>query len=187
MALSRRNRATSVESATGRSPAASGPTWLNTAAITPDFLNDDRIGRALDAIASELLSYDSVAAMNAAGVRFAVPAAAACGDPAVHTAQDLPTATAVEYVAERDACKSPHQRGSRILVHSSANAAGQRAARERKPAKAREDLGCLRRGLGSHHYPDQAEVDARLAAIAHTRRVSAYLRAVTSTAPDGKP
>ncbi|WP_413812613.1 hypothetical protein [Streptomyces sp. OE57] len=160
---------------------------------------------------SELLSYDSVAAMNAAGVRFAVPAAAACGDPAVHAAQDLPTATAVEYVAERDARKSPHRRGSyrvvederfvrkgrrrsdppqhlrRILVHPSANAAGQRATRERKPARAREGLGRLRRGLGTHHCPDQAEADARLAAIAHTRRVSACLRAVTSTAPDGKP
>lgn len=160
---------------------------------------------------SKLLSYDNVAAMNAAGVCFVAPAAAASVDPAVYTAQDLPGATAVDYAAERDAGKSPGQRGSyrvvedepfvwkgrrksdppqqlrRILVHSSANAAGQKAARERKLAKAREDLERLQRGLGGHHYPDQAKADARLAAIARTRRVGAYLRAATGTTPDGKP
>jgi transposase len=160
---------------------------------------------------SKLLSYDNVAAMNTAGVRFVAPAAAASVDPAVYAAQDLAAAALVEYTAERDAGKSAEQRGSyrvvqdgpfvwkgrrktdqpqelrRILVHSSANAAGQKAARDRKLQRAREDLERLQRGLGSHHYPDQAKTDARLAAIARTRRVGAYLQATTGTGPNGKP
>lgn len=160
---------------------------------------------------SKLLSYDNVSAMNTAGVRFVAPAAAASVDPAVYAAQDLGAATPVEYTAERDAGRSAEQRGSyrvveddafvwkgrrrsdppqvlrRILVHSSANAAGQKAARDRKLAKAREDLERLTRALGSHHYPDRAKVDNRLAAIARARHVGAYLRATTGTGPDGKP
>ncbi|MFD7447355.1 IS1634 family transposase, partial [Streptomyces sp. NPDC059909] len=160
---------------------------------------------------SKLLSYDNVAAMNTAGVRFVAPAAAASVDPALYAAQDLTAAVVVEYCAERDQDKPADQRGSyrvveadafvwkgrrksdppqelrRILVHSSANAAGQKAARDRKLAKAREDLERLQRGLGSHHYPDQATVDARLTAIARARRVGAYLHATTGTGPDGKP
>ncbi|MEU4493396.1 hypothetical protein AB0F96_08035 [Streptomyces sp. NPDC023998] len=72
-------------------------------------------------------------------------------------------------------------------MHSSANTAGQKAARDRKLAKAREDLERLQRGLGSHHYPDQAKVDARLTVIARARRVGAHLNATTGTGPDGTP
>jgi transposase len=160
---------------------------------------------------SKLLSYDNVAAMNTAGVRFVAPAAAASVGPALYAAQDLDAATVAEYCADRDQGKPAEQRGSyrvveddafvwkgrrksdppqvlrRVLVHSSANAAGQKAARDRKLAKAREDLERLQRGLGSHHYRDQAKVDARLAAITRARRVGAYLQATTGTAPDGTP
>jgi transposase len=160
---------------------------------------------------SKLLSYDNVAAMNTAGVRFVAPAAASSVKPAVYLAQDPAAATEVEYTAERDTGKPANQRGSyrvvedtafvwkgrrksdppqelrRVLVHSSANADARRAARERKLAKAREDLERLQRSLGTHHYPDQGKVDARLAAISRTRRVGAYLQATTGTDPGGKP
>ncbi|MFD4537986.1 IS1634 family transposase [Kitasatospora sp. NPDC058397] len=137
---------------------------------------------------SKLLSYDNVAAMNTVGVRFVAPAAASSVASAAYAAQDLKAATPVEYTAERDAGKDAEQRGSyRVLVHSSASAAGQRAARDRELTKAREDLERLTRGLGSHHYPDQAKADARLAVITRTRRVGAYLQAATGTGPDGTP
>jgi hypothetical protein len=142
-------------------------------------------------------------------VRFLAPAAASSVGPALYAAQDLRAATLVEHTADRDTGKSADQRGSyhvveddafvwkgrrrsdppqslrRILVHSSANAAGHKAARERKAAK--DELERLQRGLGSHHYPDRAKVDARLAVIARARRVGAYLQATTGTGPDGTP
>jgi len=54
--------------------------------------------------------------------------------------------------------------------------------------KARDDLERLERGLGSRHYPTIAKVEARIAVIAKTRRVGAYLRTEIGTDPDtGKP
>jgi hypothetical protein len=159
---------------------------------------------------SKLISYGNAAAMAAEGVRFVAPAAKAQAGPETFAGLDPAAARLVDYTAARDAGKPPAQRGSyrvvedstvltgrrrsdppvelrRILVHSSANAAGQRAARERKLAAARADLERLGRGLGGPHYRDATKVAARVAVIRAKRRVGAYLRAATGTGPDGKP
>jgi hypothetical protein len=55
--------------------------------------------------------------------------------------------------------------------------------RAKKLDRVRDDLARPRRSLGSRHYPDEAAVAARLAAIAKDRRVDAYLRGYTGTDP----
>ena len=117
---------------------------------------------------SKLLTYDNVSAMDAEGVHFLAPAAAASVDSAVYAALDLQSAATVEYTAERDADKPANQRAAyrvledeftwkgrrkkdpaltmrRILVHSTGNATGQRKARDKKLARAREDLEMFQR------------------------------------------
>jgi transposase len=159
---------------------------------------------------SKLLTYDNVAAMTAEGVHFLAPAAAASVDRAVYAALDLESAAIVEYTAERDADKPADQRAAyrvledeftwkgrrkkdpaltmrRILVHSSANATGQRKARDKKLARAREDLEKIQRNLGTRHYPDAKKVTDTVAVIATKRRVTAYLHTDVGTGPDGKP
>jgi len=114
-------------------------------------------------------------------------------------------------VAGRDADKFAHERGSyraaegttvlrgprkgdpplavrTVFVWSSARAAAAATARAKKLDRARDDLARLRRSLGTHHYPDEAAVQARLTAISRDRRVGAYLRGYTATDPEtGKP
>src|SRR5215207_6916476 len=128
----------------------------------------------------------------------------------VLAALDVQAAAPVDYVAERDQGKPPAQRGSyrvvedtmtisgkrtrdpvlevrRVLVWSSARADAAATARARKLDRATGDLERLTRGLGSRHYPDAAAVQARLAAIARSRRVAALLRAEVGTDQAGKP
>jgi transposase len=161
---------------------------------------------------SKLISYRNAAAMCREGVRFVAPAARAQAGPGTFAALDLATAQLVGYTAGRDAGKPAAQRGSyrvleatgpvvltgrrksdppvalrQILVHSSASAAGQRAARDRKLTRAREDLERLQRGLGGPHYRDTAKVAARVAVITAKRRVNAYLRTSITTGPEGRP
>jgi transposase len=117
----------------------------------------------------------------------------------------------VDYVAERDQGKPPEQRGSyrvvedtmtitgkrkadpvlqvrRVFVWSSARAGAAATARARKLERARDDLERLTRGLGSRHYPDPGAVQARLAAITRSRRVTGLLHAQVDTDPaTGKP
>lgn len=64
----------------------------------------------------------------------------------------------------------------RILVHSTANAAGQQAARAKRLAKAAEEMDKLARAAGGRHYKTAEKVAARAGVIAAKRRVTACLR-----------
>lgn len=160
---------------------------------------------------SKLLSYNNVSAMIESGVGFIAPAAKAYTPATVLAGLDLDSATEVDYVAERDAGTPAADRGRwrvtedtmtltgkrkkdpvftlrRVFVHSTARAHAAATARAKKLERATDDLGRLHGGLGSRHYPDENAVSARIAAIASSRRVTAYLRAETGTDPaTGKP
>ena len=76
----------------------------------------------------------------------------------------------------------------RVFVHSSARAGAAVTARAKKLERARAELDRLVRGAGGRHYPNQDKVAARVAVIAKTRRVTAYLRHEIDTDPaTGKP
>ena len=84
--------------------------------------------------------------------------------------------------------RDPALRVRRVFVWSSARAAAAATARARKLERATGDLERLTRGLGGRHYPDAAAVQARLAAIARSRRVTSLLHAEVGTDPaTGKP
>jgi transposase len=159
---------------------------------------------------SKTVSYPNMSAMQEAGVRFVAPAPASKIPDSVYAALDLGLARPVQYSADRDAGKPPESCGSyriledthtitgprkkdpgltyrRILVHSTANAAGQRAARDKRLRRAREDLDKLRRGCGGHHYKTPEQVAARIAVITRTRRVASCLRTTTGTDEAGRP
>ncbi|MFF4764875.1 hypothetical protein, partial [Streptomyces sp. NPDC001292] len=53
----------------------------------------------------------------------------------------------------------------RILVHSTANAAGQQAARDTRLAKATEDLKKLTAAAGGRHYKTREKIVARIGVI----------------------
>ena len=159
---------------------------------------------------SKLISYANLAAMVGAGVEFIAPAPKTYVNAATLAACDYDAATPVDYVAERDAGKPEVQRGRyrvaedtmvvaggrksdpvlhlrRVFVWSSAREGAARLARDKKLARATEDLERLGRGLGGRHYPTTKEVEERVAAIARERRVKAYLRTEVSTDAAGKP
>ena len=72
----------------------------------------------------------------------------------------------------------------RILVYSSANAAGQAKARALKLARAAAELDKLVRTTGTRFHPTGDAVAARVQAIAAKRRAGKYLRtAITATRP----
>jgi hypothetical protein len=147
----------------------------------------------------------------AAEVDFVAPASKTYVPAEMLASLEVAAATPVDYRAERDAGKPPDQRGSyrvvedtmtitgkrttdpvlrvrRVFVWSSARAGAAATARARKLDRARDDLERLARGLGSRHYPDPEAVQARLAAIARSRRVTGLLRAEVDTDPaTGKP
>ena len=75
----------------------------------------------------------------------------------------------------------------RILVYSSANAAGQAKARALKLAKATGELSRLVRTAGTRFHPTPDAVAARVTAIAAQRRVKAYLRTTITPGPAGRP
>ena len=159
---------------------------------------------------SKLVSYKNLAAMEKAKVRFVAPAS-----KTYTPAKDLGTrgtaaAALVAYVAERDQAKEPSERGTwkvlegtmdlagpkkadpvlhlrRVFVWSSARAGAAKLARDKKLARATDDLERLGRGLGSQHYPGTKEVEARLTVIATKRRVKAYLVSEVGTDQAGKP
>jgi hypothetical protein len=145
-----------------------------------------------------------------AGVDFIAPASKTYVPAKVLAALDVQAAVPVDYLAERDAGKPPEQRGRyrvvedtmtiagkrkadpvlrvrRVFVWSSARAGAAATARARKLDRARSDLDRLVRGLGSRHYPTVDKVQARLAAVARSRRVTGLLRAQVGVDERGKP
>ncbi|MEV0217848.1 IS1634 family transposase, partial [Micromonospora sp. NPDC050695] len=160
---------------------------------------------------TKLVSYDNLTAMHADEVTFVAPASKVYVSAETLAGLDLGQATRVDYVAGRDQGKDPDKLGTwhvyedtmtlagprkkdpvltlrRVFVHSSARAQAAATARAKKLDRAADDLARLTRGLGSRHYPDATAVETRLAVIAKTRRVAAYLRTTTGTCPDtGKP
>jgi hypothetical protein len=119
----------------------------------------------------------------------------------VLAACDLDAAVPVGCTARRDAGEPADRRGTwrvdedtmamsapnrttgpgltlrRVFVHSTVRAGAAQRARARKLTRAAGDLGRLRRGLGTPHYPDEAAVRTRLAVTGKARRVAAYLTA----------
>ena len=160
---------------------------------------------------SKLVSYANAAAMAAAQVAFVAPLAAARVPAGLFAVLPPGAGEQVDYVAARDAGKAAAARASyrvleddgmdlrgprktdpvvhlrRILVCSSANAAGQAKARANKLAKAAGELDKLVRTAGTRFHPDAEAVAARVQAIAAQRRVGKYLRTAITAGPAGKP
>lgn len=159
---------------------------------------------------SKLVSYANLRDIMAAEVDFIAPASKTYVPAEVLARLDLGAATPVDYLAERDAGKPPDQRGNyrvvedtmtiagkrirdpvlrlrRIFVWSSARAGAAATARARKLERATDDLQRLARGLGSRHYPTVDKVQARLATIARSRRVTGLLRAQVGIDQRGTP
>lgn len=157
---------------------------------------------------SKLISYGNVAAMLAAGVDFIAPLAAAKVPGGLFAGLDPASGRRADFVAARDARKGDDQRAvyhviedvmsltapkktkgepinlRRILVHSTAHAQGQGAARALKLAKATTELERLVRTAGTRYHPTAGDVARRAAEIARKRRVTAYLRTtITNTGP----
>jgi Domain of unknown function (DUF4277) len=161
---------------------------------------------------SKLISYANAAAMAAAQVTFVAPLAAARVPAGLFAALPAGAGTEVDYTARRDAGKPAAGRASyrvledqagmdltgprksdpvvhlrRILVYSSANAAGQAKARALKLAQAAAELDKLVRTAGTRFHPDAGAVAARVRAIAAKRRAGKYLRTIITAGPAGKP
>jgi transposase len=159
---------------------------------------------------SKLISYANVSALIAAGTDFIAPAPASKVDDRIYAALDLATATVVDYVPLREENvpddqreiyrvledvhvltgprkRDPEREVRRILVHSTGNARGQRRAREKRLAKAREELDKLARGAGGRYYNTAAKVAARIGVITKTRRVAACLRTEITVDDTGRP
>lgn len=148
---------------------------------------------------SKLVSYANVSALLAAEVDFVAPVPASQVKDEVYAALNLDQAAVVDWTPERDAGKKAEQREiyrvledthtlngprksdpvlrlRRILVHSTANAAGQQAARDKRLAKAAEDLDKLAGAAGGRHYKTAEKIIARIGVIAAKRRVVSCLR-----------
>ncbi|MGX4691541.1 IS1634 family transposase [Streptomyces sp. JNUCC 63] len=148
---------------------------------------------------AKLVSYTNITALLEAEVPFIAPVPAAQIKDGVYAALDLEQATVVDWVPQRDAGKDPAEREvyrvledihtlagprkrdpvltlRRVLVHSTANAAGRQTARAKRLARAAEDLDKLARAAGGRHYKTAEKVAARAGVIAAKRRVTACLR-----------
>ncbi|MFG2386056.1 IS1634 family transposase [Streptomyces avermitilis] len=159
---------------------------------------------------SKLISYGNVAALIKAGTDFIAPAPASKVDDAVYAALDLDAATVVDYTPARDEDTPAAQRETyrvledthllagprksdpalevrRILVHSTGNAKGQQRARDKRLAKAREDLDKLQHSAGGRYYNTAEKIAARIGVITKTRRVSSCLRTEITTDDTERP
>ncbi|WP_405969311.1 IS1634 family transposase [Streptomyces sp. NBC_00988] len=159
---------------------------------------------------SKLISYGNLLALQEAQVKFIAPAPAAKIPDGLFAGLDAGRARLVDYTAGRDAGKPPAQRGRyrvledtqtlagprkrdpqvtvrRILVHSSANAAAQQAARTRRLDKAREELDKLQSACGGRHYATAQKVTARIGVITSKRRIGSCLVTSISTDETGRP
>ncbi|MEU2113859.1 hypothetical protein [Streptomyces sp. NPDC019507] len=148
---------------------------------------------------SKLVSYRNVAALLEAGVEFIAPVPAAQVKDEVYAALDLARAQVVDWVPDRDASKPADQREvyrvledvhtltgprkrdpvlrvRRILVHSTAHAKGQQAARANRLVKASAELDKLVGAAGGRHYKTREKIAARVGMIAARRRVVSCLR-----------
>ncbi|WP_158694563.1 hypothetical protein [Streptomyces canus] len=143
---------------------------------------------------SKLVSYSTIRALLAARVRFIARAPAVQVKDEVYAALDLARATVVDWTPDREAGKPAERRETyrmpakthtltgprksdpaltvrRILVHSTANAADRQAARDKRLAKATEDLNRLTAAAGGRHYKTREKIVARIGVIAAKRRV----------------
>ncbi|MFE0733287.1 IS1634 family transposase [Streptomyces antibioticus] len=159
---------------------------------------------------SKLISYGNLLALREAGVRFIAPAPAAKIPDGLYATLDPGQARPVDYTAARDANKPPGQRGRyrvledtqtlagprkrdpqitvrRILVHSSANAQAQQAARTRRLESAREELDRLQRACGGRHYATAQKVTARIGVITSKRRIGSCLVTHVTVDEAGRP
>lgn len=159
---------------------------------------------------SKLVSYRNVTALIGAGTGFIAPAPASTVDDAVYAALDLDAATVVDYTPARDETipaqrretyrvledthvlsgprkRDPDVEVRRILVHSTGNAKGQQQARDKRLAKAREELDKLQRGAGGRYYNTAEKIAARIGVIAKTRRVTGCLHTEITTGDTGRP
>ncbi|MEZ0028685.1 transposase, partial [Kitasatospora sp. MAP12-22] len=161
---------------------------------------------------SKLVSHPNITALLDAKVDFIAPLPAAQVDAGVYAALDVDRAEPVNYVNDRDRERNtpadqresyrvledvhvmagprksdPVHRLRRVLVHSTGNAKGQRAARTKRLAKATEDLDKLQRSAGGRYYNTAAKVEARIGVIAKSRRVANCLHTTVTTDEDGRP
>ena len=160
---------------------------------------------------SKLVSYTNLSAVVAAGVTFVAPASKSYVGTDVLAACDKALASAVAYVPERHTARNtpgeapvylvyedtmtisgprktdPAVDLRRVYVWSSGNAQAAVANRTRKCDRAAEDLAKVTRGLGGRYYATEAQVRAKVEAIARDRRVGAYLRSEIGAGSDGKP
>jgi len=160
---------------------------------------------------SKLISYTNAAAMNAQQVGFVAPLAAARVPAGLFAGLPAGAGAQVDYAAARDAGKPAAERATyrvledggmdlagrrkadppvhlrRILVHSSANAAGAAKARALKLSKAAAELDKLARTAGTRFHPTEDAVAARVQAITTQRRVKAYLHTAITVNPAGRP
>jgi transposase len=133
---------------------------------------------------SKLVSYRNITTLIRAQTDFIAPAPASTVDDAVHAALDLEAANLVDYAPARDEntpadlretyrvledthvppgprkC-DPRVEVHRSLVHSTGNAKGQQRARDKRLAKAREELDKLQRGAGGRYYNTAEKITAR--------------------------
>jgi transposase len=159
---------------------------------------------------SKLISYENVRALQEAKVEFIAPLPAARLPEAEAAGLDLQAASVVDYVPIRSAERPNAPRETyrvmedtytlagprksdppltmrRILVHSTGNAKGQAQAREKRMAKAAEELEKVATGAGGRYYKTPEKIAARVGVIAEKRRVGDLLRFTVTTDKDGKP
>ena len=159
---------------------------------------------------SKLVSYTNISALLKAEVPFIAPVPAAQISDGFYAGLDADRATVVDWVPARDAHKDCEQRESyrvledvhvlstrrksdpvlrlrRVLVHSTGNAAGQQAARDKRLAKAAEELDKLAGVAGGRYYKTAEKIAARAGVIAAKRRVVTCLHWEVGQDEDGRP
>ncbi len=107
------------------------------------------------------------------------------GKPAARGTYRVPEDDGMDMRGPRKSDPVVHLR--RILVYSSANAAGAAKARALKLAKAATELDKLVRTAGTRFHPTADAVAARVTTIAAQRRVRVYLRTAITRDATGKP
>ena len=75
----------------------------------------------------------------------------------------------------------------RVLVYSGGNATAKAKARDKRLAKASEDLDKVTRLAGSRYYKTREKIAEKIGVIAKTRRISDCLRTEIATDLTGNP
>lgn len=159
---------------------------------------------------SKLFSYANITALLQAGADFIAPVPAAKIGDGFWAGLEVGKAAPVDYTAMREEHLPPERRGRyrvledvmdvpgprkrdpvlsvrRILVHSTGNADGQRQAREKRLAKAADELAKVAGSAGGRFYSTREKIAARVGVIAKTRRVASCLRTDIGTDDAGRP